>query len=240
MIPETYTRNVWSIHNQRRTLLLVLVKRLGGERLVLNLARILYRLQVEDEALIPARGGCLVIFNHVSEITEALVYHVIHRRRPDVCLFSESFPSKIISDLMEVLGQTESSMRLLISDKRLTPSVNGLLRARQVLLDGGCVAIAPEGENTWDGRLQSPLAPGAAWLALHTAVHIVPIISKGGYDVQPLWHREKIRLTGRIRIRVGQPMVLCEHPLERVTESQLETATQRLWQALSNLLSDQF
>ena len=238
MIPETYTRKVWSIHNQRRTLLLGLVKRLGGERLLLNLARILYRLQVEDEALIPATGGCLVAFNHVSEITEALVYHVIHRRRPNVCLFSESLAGKVISDLMEALGQAESSKRLLITDNRHTPSVNGLLRARQVLLDGGCVAIAPEGENTWDGRLQSPLAPGAAWLALHTAVPIIPIVSMGGYDVQPVWHREKIRLTGRIRIRVGQPVRLCEHPLERVTEAQLETANQHLWQALSNLLSD--
>jgi 1-acyl-sn-glycerol-3-phosphate acyltransferase len=105
-----------------------------------------------------------------------------------------------------------------------------------VLLDGGCVAIAPEGETTWDGRLQSPLAPGAAWLALHTAVPIIPIISRGGYDVQPLWQREKIHLTGRIRVRIGQPLVLCEQPLERVHEVQLQSASQRLWQVLADLI----
>jgi 1-acyl-sn-glycerol-3-phosphate acyltransferase len=85
--------------------------------------------------------------------------------------------------------------------------------------------------------LQSPLAPGAAWLALHTAVPIIPIVSRGGYDVQPLWQREKIRLTGRIRIRVGQPLVLCEQRLERVNDAQLQAASQRLWQVLSELLS---
>jgi 1-acyl-sn-glycerol-3-phosphate acyltransferase len=238
LIPETYSRKTWSIHNQSRVLRLALVKRLGGERLLMNLARIFYRLQVEDEALIPARGGCLVAFNHVSEITEALIYLVIRHRRPDIFLFSASLTGVIISDLAEALGLAEVSEHLLFTDKRRTLSVNGLLRARQVLLDGGCVAIAPEGDCTWDGRLQSPLAPGAAWLALHTAVPIVPIISKGGYDLQPLWQREKIRLTGRIRIRVGQPVRLCEHPLERVTEAQVETTSQRLWQVLSNLLSD--
>jgi 1-acyl-sn-glycerol-3-phosphate acyltransferase len=228
---------MWSIHNQSRALLLGLAKLLGGERLLLNLARIFYQLQVEEDALIPASGGCLVAFNHVSEITEALVYLVIHRRRPDVFLFSASHTGEIISGLAEALGLAEVSEHLLFTDKRRTPSVNGLLRARQMLLDGGCVAIAPEGDLTWDGRLQSPLAPGAAWLAMHTAVPIIPIVSTGGYDVQPVWQREKIRLTGKICIRAGQPLVLCEHPLERVTEVQLETASQRLWQALADLLA---
>ena len=225
-----------SLHNQRQELLLGLAKSLGGERLMLSLARIFYRLHVEEDASIPAGGGCLVAFNHVSDIADGLVYLVIHRRRPDVCLFTWRLSSYEISGLLEALGLSESGKRLLFTDKRRILSVNELLRARQILLDGGCVAIAPEGEDTWDGRLQSPLAQGAAWLALHTAVPIIPIISKGGYDVQPLWQREKIRMTGRICIRVGEPLVLCEQPLERVTEAQLQTSSQHLWQVLAELL----
>ena len=166
-----------------------------------------------------------------------MVYLVIHHHRPDVYLFSWSLNIGIISGLLEALGLPGSSEHLLVADMRRTLNVNELLRARQVLLDGGCVAIAPEGETTWDGRLQSPLAPGAAWLALHTAVPIIPIVSRGGYDVQPLWQREKIHLTGRIRIRIGQPLVLCEQPLERVSDAQLQAASQRLWQVLAELLT---
>jgi 1-acyl-sn-glycerol-3-phosphate acyltransferase len=232
-----------SIHKQYQkkyqALLIGLVKRLGGARLRLGLgwARIFYRLQIEEDASIPVKGGCLVAFNHVSDIADTMVYLVIHHRRPDVYLFSWSLNIGIISGLLEALGLPESGEHLLVADMRRTLNVNELLRARQVLLDGGCVAIAPEGETTWDGRLQSPLAPGAAWLALHTAVPIIPIISRGGYDVQPLWQREKIHLTGRIRIRIGQPLVLCEQPLERVSDAQLQTASQRLWQVLAELLT---
>ena len=150
-----------------QTVLLSLVKRLGDGRLRLGLdwARIFYRLHIDDNVSIPAQGGCLVAFNHVSDIADALVYLVIRKRRPDVHLFSWTLTSSIISELMEALGVPKSDEQLLYVDKRFMLSVNELLRARQLLLDGGCVVIAKEGETTWDGRLQSPLAPGAAWLA---------------------------------------------------------------------------
>jgi 1-acyl-sn-glycerol-3-phosphate acyltransferase len=232
-----------SIHQQYQkkyqALLLGLVKRLGNqrERLGLGWARTFYRLQIEEDASIPAQGGCLVAFNHVSDVADTIVYLVIHHYRPDVYLFSWGLNIGIISGLLEAIGLPESGERLLAVDMRRALNVNELLRARQVLLDGGCVAITPEGETSWDGRLQSPLAPGAAWLALHTAAPIIPIVSRGGYDVQPLWQREKIRMTGRIRIRLGQPLVLCEQPLERVSDAQLQAASQRLWQALAELLT---
>jgi 1-acyl-sn-glycerol-3-phosphate acyltransferase len=238
---ENLQQSIYKPYQKKyQTVLLSLFKRLGDGRLRLGLdwARIFYRLHIDDNVSIPAKGGYLVAFNHVSDIADALVYLVIRKRRPDVHLFSWSLTSGIISDLMETFGVPKSAEHLLFVDKRFMLSVNELLRARQVLLDGGCVAIAPEGETTWDGRLQSPLAPGAAWLALHTAVPIIPIVSKGGYDVQPLWQKEKIRLTGRIRIRGGKPLVLCEQPLVRVSNDQLQSASQRLWQALADLLKD--
>ncbi len=232
-----------SIHKQYQKsyqpLLFSLFNKLGRARLRLGLgwARIFYKLKIEEEAPIPVKGGCLVAFNHISDTADTIVYLLIQHHRPDVYLFSWSLNIGIISGLQEALGISGSSDRLLVADMRGTPNVDELLRARQVLLDGGCVAIAPEGETSWDGRLQSPLAPGAAWLALHTAVPIIPIVSRGGYDVQPLWQREKIRLTGRIRIRIGQPLVLCEQRMERVKDAQLQAASQRLWQVLSELLA---
>ena len=226
-----------SIHKHYQVWLSGLASKLGGERLRLGLARILFKLQIEEDLSIPAKGGCLVAFNHVSDAADTIVYLVIQHYRPDVFLFVWNLNRDIISSFLRTTGLARSAERLILTDMRLTQNANELLRARQVLLDGGCVAIAPEGETTWDGRLQSPLAPGAAWLGLHTAVPIIPIISRGGYDVQPLWWREKIRLTGRIQIRAGQPLVLCDHPLEKVTEFQLQAASQRLWQVLSELIN---
>ena len=57
------------------------------------------------------------------------------------------------------------------------------MQARGVLQQGGAIMITAEGEWTWDGRLQDPLAPGASWLALRTGAPVVPVVSAGGYDV---------------------------------------------------------
>jgi 1-acyl-sn-glycerol-3-phosphate acyltransferase len=111
-------------------------------------------------------------------------------------------------------------------------SAAALLQARQVLLEGGAIALAAEGELTWDGRLQHPLAPGTAWLALRTAAWVVPVISCGGYDLQPRWRMEKIRLTGRVTIRAGSPFKLTDTPLTAVNEDALAEASQRIWDAM--------
>lgn len=227
------------IHYSRKRFLLGLVRRLGGPPLLLALARLFYCLRVDGEAHIPQQGGCLVVFNHVSTIADALLLLIVYRRRPDACLFVYNQTGDVVAGLLQAMGLPRAQERVLRTYDRPSLSVAGLLRARQVLLDGGCVVMAPEGEFTWDGRLQHPLAPGAAWLGLRSEVPVVPIVSLGGYDVSPLWQMEKIRLTGRIRIRAGQPLSLGAQPLERVTEAQLQEASQRLWRALAALLEDQ-
>ncbi len=227
------------IHYSRKVSWLRLGRWLGGLPALLSLARIFYRLRVEGDENIPRQGGCLVAFNHVSTMADALLFLVVHRRRPDASLFVYNLSSVVIGDLLQAMGLPQAQEHILRAYDRQPMSVAGLLRARQTLLEGGCVAVTPEGEITWDGRLQSPLAPGAAWLALRSGVPVIPVVSLGGYDVQPLWQLEKTRLTGRICIRVGQPLVFSAQPLERVTDAQVQEASQRLWQALAALLKDQ-
>jgi 1-acyl-sn-glycerol-3-phosphate acyltransferase len=151
------------IHYPRKALLLRLARALGGERLLLRLARLCYHLQVEGGDRIPRQGGCLVAFNHVSNIADGLIYLVVRRRRPDVHLYSWDLTGDVIAGLLGAFGYPQPEQGLLLAHKRHTLSVSALLQARQILATGGCVMIAPEGEITWDGRLQHPLAPGAAW-----------------------------------------------------------------------------
>jgi 1-acyl-sn-glycerol-3-phosphate acyltransferase len=226
------------IHYRRRVFLLRLARRLGGAKLLLGLARRFYRLQVEGIEHVPPQGACLLTFNHVAHITDALVYLVLRQRRPDVHLLTWRLVQDEIAGLMAAAALDENGPQLLFAHKRQGLSVADLLRARQVLLNGGAVALAPEGEPTWDGRLQRPLAPGAAWMALRTACPVTPIVSIGGYDIQPVWQPETIRLTGRVTIRVGQPFTLCDAPLDSVEQAALDEASQRIWDALAALLPD--
>jgi len=97
-------------------------------------------------------------------------------------------------------------------------------------------ALAAEGELTWDGRLQHPLMPGTAWLALRCGAPVVPVVSIGGYDLQPRWDMERLRLTGRLIIRAGPPLTLGDAPMARIPDAALADANQRVWEAMAALL----
>ena len=212
--------------------------RLFGDRLFFLLGRLLAHLTIEGEEHIPATGPCLLPMNHVALMTDSLVLFTIRRRRPDAHLFGWQTLSgeNPIYRFLDSFGRFDVETQMLRAYKARGLSAGELLRARQVLHQGGAIVLAAEGEITWDGRLQHPLAPGTAWLALRTGAPVVPVVSSGGYDIQPRWQLEKIRLTGRITIRAGQPLLLCEAPLTRLTDETLEAANQRVWEAIAALL----
>lgn len=210
-------------------------RRMGGERWLFWLARRLYHLRIEGETHIPTTGACLFPFNHVSQPADLLVNALIRRRRPDAYIFGwQGWQGENpLAQFLAGTGEPNPERRLLRAYKAQGLSAGELLRARSILLEDGTIALAAEGEITWDGRLQAPLAPGAVWLALRTAAPLVPIISSGGYDIQPRWQMERIRWSGRIVIRVGHPFRLCEAPITRLDDDILEAANRRLWEAMA-------
>jgi len=216
-----------------------LANRLCGERLFFWLGHLVYRLTIEGEDHIPAAGACLFPCNHESTMTDALVYLTVHRHRPDLCIFAWQHlrGERPMYDFMDHFGETDLEARYLRAYKARGLSAGELLRAREVLQRGGAIMVASEGELTWDGHLQYPLAPGTAWLALRTGAPLVPVVTTGGYDVEPRWQMGHMRLTGRIRIRVGQPFTVCAGPIVRWSDEALEDANQRIWEAMAALLS---
>ena len=110
----------------------------------------------------------------------------------------------------------------------------GMMDQLQILREGGIAIINPEGDLSWDGQ-PLPIRPGAAWLALHTAVPLVPMAcSAGAYDIWPLWQRRP-SLRGHIVFRIGRPFQLCDRPMPRVTPQDLEHANARFRTVLDEL-----
>jgi len=210
-------------------------RRLGGERWLFLLARALYHLRIEGAERIPTGGACLFPFNHVSQPADLLVNALIRRKRPDVRIFGwQGWEGENpLEHFLAGVGEPDPENRVLRAIKAQGLSAGELLRARTLLLQGGAIALAAEGEISWDGRLQHPLAPGAVWLALRTGAPLVPVVSSGGYDLQPRWQMERIRWSGRLVIRVGEPLRLCETPVRDLQEGVLEAANERLWQAMA-------
>lgn len=224
-------------HRARLARLARLGRRLGGERLLFLLARLCYRLSIEGQAHIPTTGACLLACNHEALIADALMYMTVRQRRPDVAVFGWQTlrGQRPLYDFLSGYGEANIADRYLPAYKGRGLSAISLWRARGVLLQGGAVYVPAEGELTWDGRLQRPLAPGAGWLALRSGAPVVPIVSAGGYDVQPRWQLQKIRLTGRITIRAGQPFTLPFGPAEPLTEQALAAASEAIWEAMAAL-----
>ena len=221
--------------------LAVLMRRigyLGGDRAHFALGRLLYHLSIAGEEQIPRDGPCLFSMNHVALAADAFVYLTIRRHRPDTHFFGWQTlrGANPLFRFLRRFGEGGFEARMLQAYKAHGLSAVELLRAYRIVETGGAVALAAEGEITWDGRLQYPLAPGTAWLALRTGAPVVPIVSIGGYDVQPRWRLDKVRLSGRISIRVGQPYRLSEAPLSRVTDDALAAANQRVWEAMRGLI----
>ncbi len=156
--------------------------------------RVLARLQIVGPERIPARGACLFPFNHASPPADLLINLVIRRRRPDVYVFAAQglAGQNPLAAFLARVNQRAVEARMLLAYKARGLSGGELLRAYRILQGGGAIAIAAEGELTWDGRLQHPLAPGAAWLALRTGAPVVPVVSVGGYDVQPRWQMDRM------------------------------------------------
>ncbi|MBN1660180.1 MAG: 1-acyl-sn-glycerol-3-phosphate acyltransferase [Anaerolineae bacterium] len=213
-------------------------KRLGGERLLFVAGRVLYCLRIEGAEKIPTTGPCLLPFNHVSQPADLLANALIRRRRPDMCVFGWQGlrGENPLVHFVTALGEPYPDDWLLRAYKARALSAGELLRALRLVQAGAALSIAAEGEITWDGRLQHPLAPGAAWLALRTGAPVVPIVSLGGYDLQPRWQMERIRLNGRLTIRVGRPFALCDEPVTRPDDETLQAANERLWQEMAALL----
>jgi 1-acyl-sn-glycerol-3-phosphate acyltransferase len=210
----------------------------GSDTLVLFLARCLYHLKVEGIENLPASGTCLIAANHQAMVTDALVYLTVRQRRPDLHFFGwQSYQGQSpLLAFMQRYGESQADARFLRAYKARGISAVELLRARQLILDGNALLIAVEGELTWDGHLQYPLSPGAAWLGLRTAATIVPLVAVGGYDIQPRWDMNHIRLSGRVHIQLGQPFTLRPSSRDMVRQVDVESASQRIYNALAGLL----
>ncbi len=217
-----------------------LLRRLSGEWLLFLVARVFARWQVVGEERIPNQGACIFPFNHVTPAAYLVVNTLIRRHRPQLHIFAEQglYGENPLAFFLACLGERDTEARLLRAYRAKGLSAGELLAAYRILCAGGAVSIAAEGEMTWDGRLQYPLMPGAAWLALRTAAPVVPVVSVGAYDVQPRWQMDRLRLPTRGTTRVGRPLYLSDAPQPRPSPAAVADANQRLWEVMAALVAE--
>jgi 1-acyl-sn-glycerol-3-phosphate acyltransferase len=123
----------------------------------------------------PRHGPVLIVANHESFL-DPLMIGLAVRRRIHYLARKSLFKNRLFGNYLLSVGSVPVDQDG-VAKEGLRTSIE-LLRAGKALL------IFPEGERTWDGRMQ-PFKPGVALILRRTPVTIVPVGVAGAFEAYP-------------------------------------------------------
>jgi 1-acyl-sn-glycerol-3-phosphate acyltransferase len=175
--------------------------------------KLLYALRIEGAEHIPAEGPVIVAPNHKSFWDAFFV--AAATRRPIRFMGKDELFEGRGGKLLIRLGA--------FPVRRGASDADALETARQILRDGGLLALFPEGTRVRDPTILGKPHKGAARLALETGATIVPCAITG---TEKLFAGPLPR-PGRVRVSFGEPIELA--PAEPTPEAAAELVDERLW-----------
>ena len=132
------------------------------------LSHTLYQLDVAGRERVPARGGALLVPNHVS-MADAVFLIAALDRPVRFLMFKGSYDHPLVKPFAKILGVIPIS-----SDQGPREMIHSLRRATQALQDGELVCIFPEGQMTRIGQMM-PFRRGMERIIKGVDVPIVPV-----------------------------------------------------------------
>jgi 1-acyl-sn-glycerol-3-phosphate acyltransferase len=184
---------------------------------------------------LPRGTGMIVCPNHVTEIDPVVVGHFLFNQgvMPHFLAKASIFRVPVIGWILRTIKQ--------VPVERSSAGANRSLEAaREALADGGGIIIYPEGTLTRDPDMWPMKGrTGAARLALQTGAPVVPIAQWGAQEVFPPYAKRFYLVPRkRSRVLVGDPVDLSDFRDAPLTRSTLEAATERIIDAITDLLAE--
>ncbi len=188
-----------------------------------------------DGEKIPATGGCILAFNHISHIDPLLAAHFVydHGRLPRYLAKSGLFRNKALGGFLRAAGQ--------IPVERLSKNAIGAFDAAvQAVRDGECVIVYPEGTLTRDPDLWPMTGKsGAARIALETGCPVIPIGQWGAQDIlYPYAKKPDFMPRKHITMKAGDPVELSDLVAQPRSQAVINQATDRIMQAITDVVAD--
>lgn len=188
-----------------------------------------------DGEKIPATGGCLVVFNHISHIDPLMSAHFVydHGRLPHYLAKSTLFQNRVLGGFLRTVGQ--------IPVERLTRNAVGAYDASVEAIRGGaCVVVYPEGTLTRDpGLWPMQGKSGVARIALETGCPVIPVGQWGSQEVLPPYAKKPDLVPRKtVLMKAGDPVDLTDLLTQPVTPALVAEATDRIMDALTVLVAD--
>jgi 1-acyl-sn-glycerol-3-phosphate acyltransferase len=184
---------------------------------------------------IPATGGCIVVFNHISHLDPLTAAHFLydHGRLPRYLAKSGLFKNPLLGGYLRSAGQ--------IPVERLSKSAIGAYDAAVAAVRAGeCVVVYPEGTLTRDPDLWPMTGKsGAARIALETGCPVIPVGQWGAHELLPPYTKTpKVYPRKHIRMLAGPPVPLADLVALPRTPQIINTATDRIMAALTALVEE--
>jgi 1-acyl-sn-glycerol-3-phosphate acyltransferase len=180
------------------------------------------RMTVVGRENVPRQGGLLVVSNHTS--------------MSDIPILTAALPRKLTFvgrqnlwrvPVLRVIANWYDCFPL----DRTGTDIRAIRRSVRVLNEGAALVLFPEGTRSLDGSL-SPGHPGAAMIAFHANVSLLPVAISGTATARGMtwiWRRP------RLRVSIGRPFKLEQKPGEP-HKTQLSSATRTIMTNIAVLL----
>lgn len=153
-------------------------------------------IRVRGAYRVPQEGGVLILCNHRSDVDPVLVQWAC--RRPIHFMGkSELFEMRILGRVMRSFGA--------FAVRRGEPDRAAIRIAVELLKDGRCVCVFPEGQLTEDGGLQE-IKPGVALIARMAGVPSICAGIVGSERILPYGKLMPRPALGGVEINWGEPM----------------------------------
>jgi 1-acyl-sn-glycerol-3-phosphate acyltransferase len=134
------------------------------------------RLEVHGSSNVPAEGGCLVAANHASFLDPPMIACAVPHRMVQFLARDTLFRFKPFAWWLHTVGVLPLS--------RERGDVGALKRSIQILKNGECLGLFPEGTRTTDGELQVAKG-GVGFLIAKAGVPVVPVYLDGTFKAHP-------------------------------------------------------
>lgn len=159
----------------------------------------LYRIHLEGRENVPAKGGALLVPNHVSMVDAVLLIASIDRPIRFL-MFKGSYDHPFVKPFAKIMGVIPISSQL-----RPREMIQSLRTATQALKDGEVVCIFPEGQMTRIGQML-PFRRGMERIVKGMDVPVIPVNLGGVWG--SIFSFDKGRFLWKLPRRIPYPVTV--------------------------------
>ncbi len=194
-----------------------------GKNLSWVFAKIFGRLEVIGRENIPSSGGALVCANHISYVDPPILGAGAPRQLHYMAKI-ELFQIPVIGFLIKHVGAFPVHQR--------TADRQALKTAMEYISKGECVAMFPEGQRVFGGKLGEAL-PGAGMIALRAKAPIIPTALINTDKLLPA--HSLLPRFARVKVVYGKPISL-DDLYEKPGREAVELVGKRIMAAIGELV----